>query len=49
MNSYLSEFLAYFMPDLVLPAWMQAFIGLICLFLFFKVILAVAGIFNGRI
>ena len=48
MNGYLSEFLSYFLPDLVLPAWMQAFIGIICLVLFFKVILAVVGIFNGR-
>lgn len=48
MNSYLSEFLAYFMPDLTLPEWMQVYIGLICLFLFAKVILAVCGLFYGR-
>lgn len=49
MNSYLSEFLSYFMPDLELPAWLQAYFGLICLFLFFKVILALLGGKNGRI
>lgn len=48
MNSYLSEFLAYFMPDVTLPAWLQVFIGIICLTFFFKFILAVVGLFSGR-
>lgn len=48
MSSYLSEFLAYFMPDLSLPAWLQVFVGLICLTFFFKLILAVIGLFHGR-
>lgn len=48
MNTYLNEFLAYFMPGIELPAWMQVFVGLICLTFFFKFILAILGLFNGR-
>lgn len=43
MNSYLSEFLSYFFPDLILPGWMQAFMGFMCLILFFKVLMAAIG------
>lgn len=49
MNTYLNEFLSYFFPDLVLPAWMQAFVGIVCLTFFFKLIFAVVGDKNGRI
>lgn len=49
MNSFLSDFLSYFLPDITLPAWMQALVGIICLTFFFKLILAVAGLFgHGR-
>lgn len=49
MNSFLSDFLSYFLPDIVLPAWMQALVSIICLTFFFKLILAVAGLFgHGR-
>ena len=49
MNGLLSDFLSYFLPDLVLPAWMQALVGIICLTYFFKFLLAVAGLFDrGR-
>lgn len=49
MNTYLNTFLSYFFPDLVIPAWLQCFVGIILLIFFFKVILAVAGLFgNGR-
>lgn len=49
MNTYLDAFISYFMPDLVLPAWLQCFVAILVLTFFFKVILAVAGLFgNGR-
>lgn len=49
MNSFLNDFLSYFMPDLLLPAWLQVLVGIICLTLFFKVIIAVIGVFiHGR-
>lgn len=38
MSSFLSDFLMYFMPDLELPAWIQAYIGIILLILFIKLI-----------
>ena len=49
MNGFLRDFLAYFMPDLLLPAWMEVLVGIVCLTYFFKFLLAVMGIFsNGR-
>lgn len=49
MNGFLSDFLSYFFPDLVLPAWMQVIVGIVCLTYFFKFLLAVCGVFgNGR-
>lgn len=49
MTSFLSDFLSYFMPDLVLPAWAELFTGIICLTLFFKVLISAIGVFgNGR-
>ena len=49
MNSYLDAFLSYFFPDLALPAWLECFVGILILVFFFKVILAIAGMFgNGR-
>ena len=45
--SFLSDFLYYFMPDIVLPAWMEAFLGIILLTFFFKFLLAIMGIFNN--
>lgn len=48
MNGFLLDFLSYFMPDIVLPAWMQALVGLVCLTFFFKFLLAIMGVFNGR-
>lgn len=50
MNTYLNEFLSFFLPDLLLPAWMQAFVGIICLTFFFKLIFVAIGVVtNGRI
>lgn len=50
MNTYLYEFLSYFFPDLLLPAWMQVFVGIICLTFFFKIIMVVLGVItNGRV
>lgn len=46
MSGFLNDFLAYFMPDLVLPAWCQVLVGIICLTFFFKVLLAVIGVFG---
>ena len=48
MNTFLNEFLAYFMPNIELPAWLQVFVGLVCLSFFFKLILGVIGLFHGR-
>lgn len=49
MNTFLNDFLSYFLPDLVLPAWMQALVAIVCLTYFFKFLLAIMGMFgNGR-
>ena len=46
MSSYLDAFWSYFMPDLVLPEWLQVFVGIVLLTLFSKVIIAVCGVAN---
>lgn len=38
MNSFLTDFLTYFMPDLELPAWIQAYFGLTLLILVVKLV-----------
>lgn len=47
MSSFLSDFLYYFFPDLALPAWLQVLVGIVCLTLFFKLILGVLGLFSN--
>lgn len=39
MSSFLSDFLAYFLPDIELPAWLQAFVGILLLVLFVKLLM----------